>query len=371
MNPFIRLEIPKILLGFIIWRLLLFLVAAISPQIISEFGAKFPYYQERLIASNLPHFIWSFGNFDGVHYLGIAKDGYAYQYTQAFFPFYPILIKGLSLITFNSFLISALLISNFAFLIGLMIFYKLIKEKFDAKIALWSSLFLLAFPTSFYFGAIYTEGLFFLMLMSTFYLIEKGKTWQAYFVGTFASATRLIGVFLLPVFILERNSKSFWPILIVPIGFMAYVLYLKITFDNPFYFLTSQQIFGQGRSSDGIVLLPQVFWRYFKILATTNGMPFFNAALELFSTVFALLLLAVAYKKKFDRQWLIFSGLAVLIPTLTGTLTSMPRYILVAFPMYIVLASIKSSIIKKSFLGFFLVLLVFLTILFTQGYWVA
>src|SRR3990170_8020324 len=106
MGQLIKSNIAKIVILFVIWRILLFLIAFISPAVIPQFGARFPYYQERLIASGLPHFIWSFGNFDGVHYLGIAQHGYIYQFTQVFFPLYPILIKLFSLITLDNFLLS-------------------------------------------------------------------------------------------------------------------------------------------------------------------------------------------------------------------------------------------------------------------------
>src|SRR4030067_2096994 len=96
----------KVFFAFIIWRIALFGIAFLSPSIIPHFGARFPYFQERLIASGLPHLIWSFGNFDGVHYLGIAKDGYAYQFTQVFFPMYPVLIRLVSYITLGNFLLS-------------------------------------------------------------------------------------------------------------------------------------------------------------------------------------------------------------------------------------------------------------------------
>jgi len=75
--------------------------------------------------------------------------------------------------------------------------------------------------------------------------------------------------------------------------------------------------------------------------------------------------------KKVRVQWLTFSFLAVLTPTLTGTLASMPRYILIAFPVYIVLAHIKSDLIKSVILFFFIVTLVIATALFTRGYWIA
>jgi len=352
---------------FIAWRLLLFFIAFISPTVIPKFGATFPYFQERLINSGLPHFIWSFGNFDGVHYLGIAKDGYAYQFTQAFFPFYPILIRLVSYLTFGNLLISALLISNIAFLTGLILFYKLISLTHNKKIAIWSIIFLLTFPSSYYFGAVYTEGLFFLMVISSFYLYQQKKIISSLIIGASASATRLIGLFLAPALISKRDLKS---LVIVPLGFLAYVVYLKLKFNNPLYFLSSQTIFGQERSTTGVILLPQVFWRYFKILATTNGLPFFNASFELAMTVFAIVIL-VWLRKKVKLEWLIFSLLAVSTPTLTGTFASMPRYVLVAFPIFVGLAQIKNLKIKIIILTLSLVLLFAATALFTQGYWVA
>jgi len=374
----------KVIYLFIIWRIALFAVAAISPLAIPQFGARFPYFQERLITSGFPHFIWSFGNFDGVHYLGIAKDGYAYQFTQVFFPLYPVLIRLASYITLGNFLLSGLLISNAAFLFGLIIFFKFVREIYSQKIALWSCLFLLTFPTSYYFGAIYTEGLFFLLVISAFYLFYKKRILLASIIGSFASLARLTGLFLAPSLALKRDFKSLIPILIIPVGFLIYVLYLKIEFNNPLYFLSAQSIFGQERLTNGVVLLPQVFWRYLKILATTHGLIFANAAFELLSTVFALTLLLIAYKQSFSTnkrsfssnkkikiEWLVFSLIAILVPTLTGTLASMPRYILVAFPIYIILAQLKNLKIKVLILTVSTILLFVATTLFAQGYWVA
>jgi len=202
------------------------------------------------------------------------------------------------------------------------------------------------------------------------YLLEEKKILLASIIGTFASATRLVGVFLAPALIKKMNFKSLIPLLVVPIGLVIYMIYLKIEFNNPLYFLTAQSVWGQERSTTGIVLLPQVFWRYFKILMTTSGLPLFNAALELAATIFALIILTIA-TKRVKREWLIFSWLAVLTPTLTGTLTSVPRYILIAFPIYIVLAQIKNTNLKILILAMSLIILFIATALFSRGYWIA
>ncbi len=361
--------IAKIVLIFLIWRIGLFALAYISPQIVHPFGAKFPYYEERLMGTHLPHFIWSFGNFDGVHYLGIAKDAYAYQYTQAFFPFYPILIKALHSVV-GSYLLSGLLVSNVAFIGCLIMLYKLVAKVFDEKTAMWSIIFMCAFPTSFYFGALYTESFFLLLILTSFYFYEKNNILVASLLGMAASATRLVGIFLSPILAYNKSKMNYTPLLLVPLGFLSYVAYLKIKFNNPLYFLTSQSIFGQERSMTPI-LLPQVFFRYLKILLTTNGLLFGNAMFELIATIFVILMLTIAFRKKIKIQWIAFSLLAVILPTLSGTLTSMPRYILVAFPIYIVLAQIKSTAYKLIIVAVFSSILVATTIIFTQGYWVA
>lgn len=398
----------KIIVLFVIWRTYLFAVAAFAPvfpsviiefylklpqeiaplldfifSIVlplpsSEFRPSFPYYEERLIATGLPHLIWSFGNFDGVHYLGIAQSGYSAQFTQAFFPLYPITIKLISNL-FNTFLnettslfISALLISNAAFLAAIAIFYKLIKNYFSEKIAFWSIMFLLFFPTSFYFGSIYTESAFFLLLISSYYLVERNKLLFASLTGTLASLTRLIGVFLSFTLTYRSNQKVIIPLILIPIGLIIYVLFLQIEFNNPLYFISAQQAFGNERSTSSIILLPQVIFRYFKIILTTNGSQRFTPSIELISTFFAVSLLLLSLReKRIKKEWVTFSLLSVIFPTLTGTLSSMPRYIILSFPIYIFLALIKNNFIKITILIVFLIYLTLLTARFSQGYWVA
>lgn len=361
----------KVLFAFAIWRVITLLVAGFSPLFLPVFGAKFPYYQERLIATNLPHFLWSFGNFDGVHYLGIAQSAYSAQFTQAFFPLYPLTVRIFSLLTFGNLFWSAFLLSNIFFLLALIVFYKLIASHYDQKKALWSVIFMLGFPTSFYFGAIYTESLFLLLTLCTFVLIDRKKYFLAAVTGFFATLTRLIGVFIGLILLLYTKGKGRYLFAgVVFLGLLVYMLYLQVNFGNPIYFLTSQSEFGQGRDSSKLILLPQVIFRYLKILLTTQGLLRLNAVFELTSTVFALAILAYSYKKV-KSSWLLFSFLSVLLPTLTGTLASMPRYILVAFPIYFVLGSLKSTPLKILILSVFFIIGAIALTLFSQGYWVA
>src|SRR3989344_1173973 len=110
------MSFSTVLLFFIAFRLVDWLISYLAPFFIPYLGF-FP-YKELALNYNLPEFLTALANFDGAHYLLIA------QYQQAFFPLYPLLIRWLSPIFFNNHLLTALIISNISFLLGLFIFSK-------------------------------------------------------------------------------------------------------------------------------------------------------------------------------------------------------------------------------------------------------
>lgn len=77
-------EIKKILLIFLVWRVSLFIIAYLAQIFIPNWGGRFPYADRELEITGLPSWIWGFGNFDGVHYLRIAQNGYNFLASQAF-----------------------------------------------------------------------------------------------------------------------------------------------------------------------------------------------------------------------------------------------------------------------------------------------
>lgn len=326
---------------FILWR--------INLEFLFWIGSKLLPLKEGYLGPS----VWA--NFDGVHYLSIANNGY-YQYEQAFFPLYPLMIRYLSKLLGSSFLLSGMFISNLSFLILLFVFWKLlsIKElKLSEKQKKWSLVFLAFFPTSFYFGSVYTESLFLLLVILSFLYLSKGKKIFFGIFAALASATKLIGVFLL-----------------VPLGLIAYMIFLQKNYNDALFFIHSQPAFGAGRSGGDLIILPQVYWRYLKIFLTVPILTYdyFIAFIEFFMFNGSLYLVYIAWKKKLPESWLLFSLAAIIGPTLTGSLSSMPRYVLVAFPIFIALASSKNR--KIIFIISYLFFCLF-TILFVRGYWIS
>lgn len=107
-----------------------------------------------------PYILYPLAGFDGAHYILIAKKGYGLL-QLAFFPLYPLLMNALTrLFNFNV-LLSGLLISWASFILGIFFFGKLARTLMpQSRNFMWAIIFLLAFPTAFFYVAVYPESLF-------------------------------------------------------------------------------------------------------------------------------------------------------------------------------------------------------------------
>ena len=106
----------KILLIVFIWRIGLLLLGGFA-DVHLDYLPSFPYYDSLLANYNLPRWLYSWANFDGVHYLTIVQKGYiGTGLIQAFFPLYPGVVKFLSYFVPNQviagFLVSSVLDIN-------------------------------------------------------------------------------------------------------------------------------------------------------------------------------------------------------------------------------------------------------------------
>lgn len=364
-------KIIKYLLSvFFLWKVILLAAALLSPLI--PLRDRYTYSDGPGVSN--PVILWNRANFDGAHYLQITRNGYG-LYQQAFFPFYPRLIHALTPLFLGRDLLAALFISNVALCVCLFFFYKLISLDYGQKTARWGTVFFLFFPTAFFLGAVYTESLFLALVMGSFYAARTRKWFLAGILGGFASYTRVSGILLFPALIWElyqqNKSKNFLPLLIAPLGLVNYMWFLWQNYKDPLLFVHVQANFGLQRSSH-LILLYQVFWRYWKMILTTKAdVLYFAVWLELLTAIGFLFLLFIAIKKGVRASYLIFTALAYLLPTLSGTFCSMPRFALTFFPGFIVLGMSNKDRLKKAVMSAFVCLLIVSAILFFRGYWIS
>lgn len=330
---------------------------------------------------------WS--NFDGVHYLSIAENGY-FQFEQAFFPFFPFLIRIIANTFAVSFLSSSFLIVYISLFFCLLFFYKLVKIDLAKDVAFWSVLFFLSFPTAFFLGSVYTESLFMLLVFSSLYFARKQKFLLSCLLGGFASATRFVGIFVFFAILLELTlylrekkinlstiqflkSKYFLQLLLVPLGLFSYMFYLFVKYNDWLLFVHSQAAFGAGRSSGEIILLPQVLFRYFKIFTRVSPVHFeyWIAVLEFLILLISIYAIFLSIRLGIRKSYIIFSSLALVLPTLSGTLSSFPRYGLSSFVIFLVFSKLENRIVKYIILFSSLALEAILAALFLQGYFIS
>lgn len=371
----------KRLIFMLLARILIIFYVAYLGVLIVPYKGFFPYADE-LAFYHLPRFITAFTNFDGLHYIDLASQGYR-QYEHAFFPFYAIIIKGVSFIFNKNYLVSGLLVSYMSFIGGSIMLYRLIKSEMQGHSFWWVFVLLISFPTAFFFNALYTESLFFFLTITSLYFLKKKQFLKAGIFAAFSSATRLMGIFLCIPFLLVIVTQKKWTkksllfALFPFIGLGIYMIYLYITTHNPFTFISVQPIFGANRS-DHFIFLPQVYYRYIKIfLFSSFTFQYYIAIVEFifFNGILVLCLLDLkenAMKRNFFYIGLIlFSLTNILIPTATGTLSSIPRYGLFSLSLYFYLARIKSVRIKSIIIGLFSVGQIILLALFVQGYFIS
>lgn len=378
---------------FIFWRIALFFIGAFADQFL-KYVPSFPYSEIMLQPSGLPRWMYSWGNFDGVHYVTIADLGYVGTgLVQAFFPFYPYILLHLPKLIIPHFPIVAagLVISNLAALLLTIVFFALAKLYFGKRAAWFSLAALFLFPTAFFFGAMYTESLFLLLVVSSFYSAAKQKWWLAGVIAAIASGTRLVGICLVPALLIELylqarsagNAKSFHTFLhtywqqllaisVCGIGLFSYMSFLYGEYADPLYFLHVQAEFGAGRNEQ-LILYPQVAWRSIKILLTAPVNLSYGTYLQEAVAGIAGLAGILWSARKVRLSIVTFSLLAFLIPTFTGTFSSMSRYILVCLSIWLALGEYFGKRSKLAWLWLITstILLIFNTILFIQGYWVA
>ena len=133
-------------------------------------------------------------SYDSLHYLSIARDGYAAN-TIAFFPLYPGLLQ-LFAPNWIAMTLWGVLLSNSCFALALIVLARLTALDWNERIArrtLWALAF---FPLSVFFSAIYTESVFLLCAVCAFWCARSRQFWWAGFWTLCAALTRNSGPLL-------------------------------------------------------------------------------------------------------------------------------------------------------------------------------
>src|SRR6266699_377809 len=238
---------------------------------------------------------------DAIWYLNIARNGYEkekfntdQQHNWAFFPLFPLIVNAAARITGE-------------------------------------------FP--------FTESLFFLLTVACFYCAQRQMWWRAGTFGALASATRLAGLFLIPALLIlywqRYRGRGLRPQLmsfgLMPLGLIAFMIYLRQTTGNAFAFFDIQAAWGHAPN---FFLRP--LFNYLMnplVLGSRWDFRLLNFCAVVLGFVCCGLLL-------WRRQWAlaVYALISLIVPlSATFTLQSLARYVMVIFQVFFVLASAGRS----------------------------
>lgn len=364
--PILAFLISRIGLFGLIWLSLVILPSETS-------GGRYWFFPHNL-------FVDGWFRWDSGWYISIAQQGYSDVVTKvyrntAFFPFYPMLIKGLSYLVGNVY-IASLLISNFSLLAACMVLYRLISDQFNKTIAQNSLLLLLLSPFSFFFSAAYTESLFLLLTVLVFYFGTHKKWLIASLCAAAASATRLVGIItVVPLIIFYFESIDFnWRKIrsdilwfgLSLIGIGGFMLLQAIKFGDPFLFIEGQNVPGW---KDGVNIFSALdalritfSWNSLK----TGDFPAIYV-IQILAFIGGLSIIMIS-RRTLPHGWWIWTLITLLISF--SVWISLGRFSIVIFPLYIGTALVFKGRWFDTVLYFSVLFLTLFAILFSHWYWI-
>jgi hypothetical protein len=325
-----------------------------------------------------------FRHWDANWYLQIAQEGYVRTkdgaFSSAFFPLYPVLMRLVNFLC-HDLRLAGYLVSNLCLLGACVMLWKLVaRDDRRADTADRAVLFFLFNPVAFFYSTIYSESLFFLLMVSVVYFATDRRWIAAGCCAYFASLTRPVGILLVLVLLLEfalpyfRRTNSGrdrprWPapdalpflasLVLAGLGLGIYIVYLANHLGDPLAFLHAEAHWRRALTA------PWMAWNR----ADEYG-PFSAFWLRAGTTigVYAVVL-GVAMRLRASYSLLCLVYLAVYVSA--GHLESLPRFLSVLFPFYICLArvAVRWPRLEPFLLAGSVMLLTLSTILFVNGYW--
>lgn len=156
-----------------------------------------PGWPAHAITPGWHNLVTAWERFDGLWYLHIAASGYAnHDGSAAFFPLYPMAIRAISFVVGGHELGVGLFVSNVCFLASLVVLYALTARELSVEAARRAVLYTAIFPTAFFFVAPYSESLFLLLVLLTFWWARERRWAAAGLAAMLAALTRNLGVLL-------------------------------------------------------------------------------------------------------------------------------------------------------------------------------
>jgi Gpi18-like mannosyltransferase len=358
---------------FIIWRIVIQFIAWFADIRFDD--ANYGYLTS--VPGNRILSIWA--KWDSVYYHDFIANGYK---DSPFFPGFIWISQIVKYFIGGYHLLSAAIVANVFALGSCIMLYKIARLEGNDNFAQRAVFYMLIFPSSFFLVAHYTESLFLFLILTSFYFALNSKWVKSGIFGFMSCFTRTTGILIFPALLAEivlekwgkfrKNIhwKNIIAICLIPLGMLLFVAYNHFAFNEPIGFMKSQPAFGRTFTPN---LLKPV---YEQSIVNFRPSKFFsedmtNAVNYFFSWLIFLIFVVLLFK--YSRpSYAVLGFLFFIIPASSGTLISMNRFLLVLFPIYLLVAKLikPNSFADRIYTYTSLSVMILLCILFTNGHWV-
>jgi hypothetical protein len=293
--------------------------------------------------------VWTLDRWDGRWYRMVADGGYLLvpgrQSDPAFFPLYPILLRGVHAAGVG-WGIAGPLISNLALLLGLGVFYALSREIFSEPFARRATTYVAIFPLGYVFSMAYPESVV-LVLLAASPLAALRRRWAL--AGVCAAAAALArpeGAFLvLPLAsIAWQQRQSLTPVrrgvalsavLAPPAALVSYSLYLARVLHDPLAWSQAERAWGRRFRLTG------AFHAFVHLPSAVGHHPWLMRDVAAFFVYLGLLV--AARRVGTPVAWLAAGAAVVILPIFTGAFDSIGRFGLLAPALFWGLAGLTKE----------------------------
>lgn len=383
-----------IIIPFVITRLALSLVAWLGFYLL-PLPVTFPAAQElgsdggrhalvNHISPSVHPWVNMWSRWDAGWYVDIARTGYEFHAgfpsNAAFFPLYPLLMRAIHALLFLPatdywWLLTGIALSNIALLVGLGYFRALLAMDFTAEVASRATIYLLVFPTTFFFSGVYTESLFLALTVAAFYYARNNRCLLASILAALGTLTRSQGIVLVVPLLAEyfrqrdfNPQKIRWNIAafaLIPAALFLFAVFLKLKFGSWSVICDVQRPWGRHLMWPWHPLV--WFFRHAPPLSTEHH--------DILDFCFLLLLIVAASigLRQLRGSYSVYLWAAVAFFSSWGTLGSVPRFDLVIFPLFMVLALVgeRSRAFHLAYVACSCMLAALFMVMHSQWNWVA
>lgn len=262
-------------------------------------------------------------------------DGHVAASPVAFFPLFPMLLRGLHDVTGLSSAVAGLWVSAISGLAAVVAVGALTRSYAGEAAARRAALLFALSPGSFVFSLIYNEGIVItLVALATWCLIRR-RWLIAGVLGAVATATSPVGLIFVVVaaasalvaLARERQWRALVAPALAPLGFLAWTGYLWAHTGTPRAWQLTER--GGWRSYPSLVYPLRVIVKF----VTNPISPTMTGQMLFAGTVVALIGLVVVLRDRMPVELKVYAVSAVVLFAISAPVGLRPRFLMLAFPL--------------------------------------